>query len=280
MMKKKTKITLVGAGGKMGIRLSNNLKKHPDYETDYLEISDEGIHRMKEIGISPDNPNISIPDADAVIFAVPDVAMGKVTSQYVPIMKKGAIGFFLDPAAPLAGHLPDRADISYFASHPCHPSVFNWESDKKAHYDYFGGISAKQSIVCALIKGDREHYTIGEEIAKVIYKPVINSIEVSIEQMGILEPVLSETLCGTLLSILKEGAELAVEKGVPEEAVYELLKGHINVELALIFGQLPDGKFSDAALKAIEIGRKKIIKENWKEIFETELIQEQIKAIT
>ncbi|MFC4873498.1 phosphogluconate dehydrogenase C-terminal domain-containing protein [Negadavirga shengliensis] len=280
MMSNKIKIALVGAGGKMGYRLSNNLKDHPDYETSYLEISEAGLKRMEEIGVKPTDPKASIPHADVVIYAVPDVAIGKITAQYVPDMKAGAIGMFLDPAAPLAGHLAQREDISYFASHPCHPSVFNWEPDEKSHYDYFGGIAARQSIVCALIQGPREHYSIGEAIAKVIYGPVTKSIEVTIEQMGILEPALSETFCGALITVLKEGADAAIAQGVPKEAVFEFLMGHVNIELALLFDQLPGGRFSDAAIKAIEIGKEKIFKDNWREIFEPESVKAQIKAIT
>ncbi|WP_158856598.1 phosphogluconate dehydrogenase C-terminal domain-containing protein [Lunatibacter salilacus] len=279
-MTHKTKVTLVGAGGKMGVRLSNNLNKHPDYETSYLEVSAEGLERMKAIGIQVSNPEDSIPNADIVIYAVPDIAIGKVTASYVPKMKAGSIGMFLDPAAPLAGHLAQRDDISYFASHPCHPSVFNWEPDQKAHYDYFGGIAARQSIVCALIHGPKEHYGVGEKIAKVIYGPVTKSIEVTIEQMGILEPALSETFCGALITVLKEGADAAIAKGVPKEAVFEFLMGHVNIELALLFEQLPGGKFSDAAIKAIAIGKEKIFKDNWRDIFEPESVKEQIKAIT
>lgn len=279
-MKKPIKVTLVGAGGKMGYRLSNNLKYHPDYTTSYLEVSEAGLERMREIGVAPSKPEECVPYSDVVIFAVPDVAMGKVTSQYIPQLKPDAIAMFLDPAAPLAGHLPERPDVSYFASHPSHPSVFNWEPVEKDHYDYFGGITAKQSIVCALIQGPREHYTVGEEVAKVIYGPVTKSIEVTIEQMGILEPALSETFAAALISVMKEGMEVAIEKGVPREAAFEFLMGHINIELALLFGQLPGGKFSDAAIKAIEIGKGLIFKDNWKEIFEPESVKEQIKAIT
>jgi D-apionate oxidoisomerase len=280
MMTNKTKVTLVGAGGKMGVRLSNNLKNHPEYDTSYLEVSPEGLERMNAIGISPSKPEDAIPAADIVIYAVPDIAIGNVTAIYVPQMKVGAMGMFLDPAAPLAGHLAHRDDISYFASHPCHPSVFNWEPDQKAHYDYFGGIAARQSIVCALIQGPRDHYILGEKLAKVIYGPVTKSIEVTIEQMGILEPALSETFCGALITVLKEGADAAIAKGVPKEAVFEFLMGHVNIELALLFEQLPGGKFSDAAIKAIAIGKEKIFKDNWRDIFEPESVREQIKAIT
>lgn len=195
-------------------------------------------------------------------------------------MKPGAVGMTLDPAAPLAGHLHAREDISYFASHPSHPSVFNWEADKAAHYDYFGGIAARQSIVCALVQGPEEVYEAGERLAKTIYAPVTRSHRITIEQMGILEPALSETFGAAMVSVLKEGVDRVVELGVPKDAAYDFFLGHINIELALLFGQLPGGQFSDAAIKAIELGKPLIFKENWKDVFEPESVKAQIKAIT
>ena len=42
------KVSLVGAGGKMGMRLTKNLKNASQYEMSYLEVSKEGIERLKE----------------------------------------------------------------------------------------------------------------------------------------------------------------------------------------------------------------------------------------
>ena len=67
---------------------------------------------------------------------------------------------------------------------------------------------------------------------------------------------------------------------MPKEAAYDFFLGHINIELALLFGKLPGGQFSDAALKAIEIGKPLIFKENWKDVFEAESVRKQILAIT
>ena len=273
------KVVLVGAGGKMGCRLTDNLKDSK-YAVSYLEVSEAGLSRMAERGISASKPEEVVPDADMVIFAVPDVAIRAVTANLVPMMRSGAIGITLDPAAPLAGHLFAREDISYFASHPSHPSVFNWEPEEKAHYDYFGGIAARQAIVCALIQGPEEVYLAGEELAKTIYSPVTVSHRITIEQMGILEPALSETFGAAVVSVLKEGVDRVVELGVPKQAAYDFFLGHINIELALLFGQLPGGQFSDAALKAIEIGKPLIFKENWKDVFEPESVKKQILAIT
>jgi hypothetical protein len=67
---------------------------------------------------------------------------------------------------------------------------------------------------------------------------------------------------------------------VPKEAAYDFFLGHVNIELALLFGQLPGGQFSDAALKAIKIGEDLVFKESWKDIFEDQSVMEQIRAIT
>ncbi|MBX2840833.1 MAG: semialdehyde dehydrogenase [Flammeovirgaceae bacterium] len=274
-----TKVTIVGAGGKMGCRLTDNLKDS-NFDMTYLEVSPEGIERVKSRGVEVSQAKDVVPEADYVIFAVPDIAIKSVTSKIVPMMKPGAVGVSLDPAAPLAGHLFAREDISYFASHPSHPSVFNWEPNEKAHLDYFGGISAKQSIVCALVQGPEEVYQAAEELAKIMFAPVTVSHKITIEQMGILEPALSETFGAAVVTVLKEGVDRVVELGVPKEAAYDFFLGHINIELALLFNQLPGGQFSDAALKAINIGKGLIFRDNWKDVFESKSVKEQINAIT
>lgn len=275
-----TKVVLVGAGGKMGWRTTANLRNEPGYDMHYLEVSNEGIQRLKEIDIEVSDPEKALPTADIVILAIPDVAIRKVAGEIVPKVKSGAMVMTLDPAAPCAGHLPKREDITYFAAHPSHPSVFNWEPNEKSHFDYFGGVAAKQSIVCALIQGPEEDYSVGEKMARTMYAPVTRAHRITIEQMGILEPALSETFGAAVVTIMKEAVDTVVAKGVPKEAAYDFFLGHINIELALLFGQLPGGQFSDAAMKAIKIGIPKVFKDDWKKIFEWEDVMEQIKAIT
>ena len=66
------------------------------------------------------------------MLAVPDTAIGKVASGLVPKIAPGTIVVILDAAAPYAGHLPERADITYFVTHPCHPPIFNDETTRGA----------------------------------------------------------------------------------------------------------------------------------------------------
>lgn len=274
------KVVLLGAGGKMGWRTTTNLREDANYQMSYLEVSEAGISRLKEIGIEVSKAEEALPDADIVVLAIPDVAIKKIAAGVVPKLKSGAMVVTLDPAAPCAGHLPERSDVTYFAAHPSHPSVFNWEPEEKAHFDYFGGSAARQTIVCALIQGPEEDYQVGEMLATAMYKPVTKAHRVTIEQMGMLEPALSETFGAAVVTVMKEAVDTVVAKGVPKEAAYDFFLGHINIELALLFGQLPGGQFSDAAIKAIELGKPMVFKENWKDIFEWENVMQQIKAIT
>ena len=98
--------------------------------------------------------------------------------------------------------------------------------------------------------------------------------------MGILEPALVETLCSTLQVTVKEALDVAIEKGVPAEAAREFLLGHLNIQLAVIYGQIPGAVFSDAANKAIERGKPLLINQDWKKVFEPDNIMEQILDIT
>jgi len=274
-----TKVSLIGAGGKMGLRLSRNLKKS-EYEIFYFEKSESGRQKLKDVGIEVSDNESKISQSDIIILAVPDVNLGEVSNQIVPNMKSGAMVFILDPACALAGQLYHRDDLSYFIAHPSHPSVFNWEPSEEAQRDFFGGSLAKQSVVCALFKGKNGDYPIGESLAKVIYAPVARAHRITAEQMGMLEPALVETLCSSLQVVVKEGLDEVIRLGVPRDAAYDFLLGHINIQLAVIFGQIPGAVFSDAANKAIVRGKPLLIKDDWKKVFEPANIIEQIRDIT
>ena len=273
-------VCLVGAGGKMGMRLTRNLKDHPDYKMSYLENGASGIENLKTFGISPGVEQETIPGSDMVILAVPDIILGRVSEQIVPRMKPGSAVITLDPACALAGVLKHRDDLTYFITHPTHPSVFNWEPTAEAQADYFGGTLAKQNIVCAHFKGAESQYEACEKLAMDMYAPVRKSYRITAEQMGLLEPALVETLCSTLQVIVREGLDEVVRKGVPFEAAREFLLGHLNIQLAVIYEQIPGAVFSDAANKAIVRGKPLLISPDWKKVFEPDNVMEQIKDIT
>lgn len=273
------KIALVGAGGKMGCRLTDNLKNSA-YEMSYIEISNAGQERLRLRGINATSADESIPLADIIVLAVPDIFIGQVASNLLPLIKAGTIVVTLDPAAAFGNHLPLRDDITYFVSHPTHPSVFNWEADKSRHFDYFGGITAHQSIVCALMQGPEAHYHIGEELAKAMYAPVTRAHRITVEQMAILEPGLAETFLGAVMFTMREAMDEVIQMGLPKEAVFDFFMGHINIDLALCFDQIPGRVFSDACYKAIKIGKPLIFKKDWKKVLYPEHVKYQVAEMT
>lgn len=274
-----SKVALIGAGGKMGCRLTDNLKNSA-YEMAYVEISSAGLERLAQRNITATSAEEAVPQADVVILAVPDIYIGQVAANLLAQFKSGAIVVTLDPAAAVGGHLPKREDITYFVSHPTHPSVFNWEEDKKRHFDYFGGITAHQAIVCALMQGPEEHYSIGEALAKTMYAPVTRAHRITVEQMAILEPGLAETFLGAVMFTMREAMDEVIKMGVPKEAVFDFFMGHINIDLALCFDQIPGGVFSDACYKAIQIGKPLIFKEDWKKVLDPEHVKYQVEVMT
>jgi D-apionate oxidoisomerase len=274
-----TIIALFGAGGKMGQRLSQNLLGSR-FEVRHVEVSEAGQARVQErFGVSCWQPQDAVKGADIVVLAVPDSAIGKVARSIIDQLAAGTIVIILDAAAPYAGHLPQRADITYFVTHPCHPPIFNDETDMAAKRDYFGGVRAKQHIVSALMQGPEADYARGEEVAKTIWAPVMNSHRVTVDQMALLEPGLSETLVGSLLDVMREALDEVARRGVPREAARDFLLGHMNVLAAVIFKET-EGVFSDACNKAIEFGKPMLMKDDWKRIFEKDEIAASIERIT
>ncbi len=274
-----TKLALIGAGGKMGLRLATNLAGTP-YDVRHVEVGDAGQERLREaLGVTCVPANEAVADADAVILAVPDTLIGRIAHELAPSIRKGAMVIALDAAAPFAGHLPERDDLVYFITHPCHPPIFNDETDLEAKRDYFGGAKARQGVVNALMQGPEEAYALGDEISKVIYAPVSQTFRVTVEQMALLEPGLSETVCATLLATLREAMDEVVARGVPKDAARAFLLGHMNILSAVIFDEI-EGAFSDACYKAIKFGKPDLIRPDWKKVFEPDAIARSIQRIT
>jgi D-apionate oxidoisomerase len=274
-----TAIALFGAGGKMGYRLASNLRGSR-FSVRHVEVSDAGKGRLKSgLGFDTVPADAALEGAEVVILAVPDTHIGKVAAGISSKLQAGTMVVALDAAAPFAGHLPARPDLTYFVTHPCHPPIFNDETDMAAKHDHFGGVSAKQHIVSALMQGPDSAYALGEEIAKVIWAPVMRSHRVTVEQMALLEPGLSETVCATLLVVMREAMDDVVARGVPKEAARDFLLGHMNVLGAVIFGEV-EGVFSDACNKAIEFGKPNLMRPDWKKVFEPQEIADSIQRIT
>ncbi|MCF0040576.1 phosphogluconate dehydrogenase C-terminal domain-containing protein [Dyadobacter fanqingshengii] len=274
-----TKIALVGAGGKMGCRLTDNFLKMPDYQVSYLEISEQGRSNLAQRNVKISESRTAIPDADVVILALPDLALRTLSAEIVPLMKTGATVLTLDPAAPLDDAIFHRDELGYVIAHPCHPSVFNWEPTEAAFRDFYGGISAKQSIVVALMHGTEAHFDLGRDVARDMYQPIDKVYRITLEQMATLEPAMVETLAQTCMEVVKEGFDKIVSLGVPEDAARDFVLGHLRIQIAVLFKEV-NGTFSDAAYKISKRAKPLIFREGWEQIFELDDIKEQVKAIT
>lgn len=274
-----TKVALLGAGGKMGCRITGNIKDKLEYEVSYVEVSEAGISRLKELGVSVTPQEEALRDADVVILALPDILIGKISGEIIPKLKSGTMVVGLDPAAAYAEVMPVREDLTYFVTHPCHPPLFNDETKPAARKDWFGG-TAKQDVVNALYKGPESDYVKGDAFSRIIYAPVRDTYKITVEQMAMLEPALVETFTLTLVDSMKQGLDKIIEMGVPEDAAKAFLFGHIRIELAIVFG-LAGFSVSDGAKLAMEKARDIIFKSDWKEnIFSIDKIKKSVGEIT
>lgn len=275
-----TKIALLGAGGKMGVRLATNLK-NSRFAVEHVEISELGRKRLRdEVGVDDVDMDQALNTADVVILAVPDRLIGTISHSIIGKCKSGAALIVLDAAAPYAGEMPARSDVTFFCTHPCHPALFDFTPDVAAQKDFFGGISGPQAIVCALIQGPEAHYFLCEEIAKIIYGPVTRSHRCTLEHIAILEPALSETVGATLSLALREATDRAVAMGVPRNAATDFILGHLKIELGIAFEIFPEGKFSDGALYAIEQAKPLIFRDGWlDQVFNKDAVLRSVKDI-
>lgn len=259
------KIAVIGAGGKMGMRVSNNLVKSA-HTAFYVENSPAGQQRTIDAGRELTDAATAVADADIVVFAVPDLALGPVTADLVPQMKSGAVALTLDPAAAYAGLLTDRDDVIRGVAHPCHPSIFLQRQTPEEWADTFGGIAAPQDAIAAVESEDPAKAAIVEATVRAIYAPVIDVHFVTIKQLAQLEPTLVETVACMIGALLNEALEETINTmGVPAAAARSILYGHTQVALAN--GLRGDNPFSDACLIAMDYGRESIIKDDWKKIF-------------
>jgi len=274
-----TTLSIIGAGGNMGTRISRALERFPQkYRLLFVEKGPVALERLATSGRTPVPLRQAQEEAEAVVLAVPDRAIRQVAAEVVPGLRSGALVILLDPAAPYAGHLPPREDVAYFVTHPAHPPVFNDEVGE-ARRDFFGSGLAKQSIVSALVQGTEADYARGETIARDMFGPILRSHRVSLEQMALLEPALSETVAATCITIIREAMDEAIRRGVPPEAARDFLLGHVNIPLAIVFGEI-DWDFSEGAKRAIQEAKRELFQPDWKKVFEPEHLRRSVARIT
>lgn len=274
------RVALMGAGGKIGIRICRNVKTLTDYDTAYVEIGPAGIAALAQLGLAPTAEDAALADADIVVLALPDRLIGPISARIVPKLRPGTILIGLDPAAAYAGVIPVRADLVYFVVHPCHPPLFGG-NDNVDEPDWFGGLHAPQHLVCALYSGAPDAYETAETFARAMFEPVIETHRITVEQMAILEPGLVETLSLSLMVAIGEAFEIVVEElGVPRAAARAFLMGHLRTQLAQIL-RIADFPYSEGARIAVERAQSRIFQPDWKQaIFNLAAIRRSVADIT
>ena len=97
-------------------------------------------------------------------------------------------------------------------------------------------------------------------------------------EMAMVEPAMSETVAATCITVLREAMDEAISKGVPAQAAKDFMMGHINIELAIVFDEI-DWEFSGGAKKAIEEAKDVLFKPDWRKVFEREHLKESVNKI-
>jgi D-apionate oxidoisomerase len=276
-----TQVALLGAGGNMGRRITRSLRDRSQYKLRLIEPSERGRALIEQAGLRTVSHAEGLSGADVVIFAVPDKIVRDVAAEVIPQLDPGTSVLFLDPAAVAADRVPRRADISCYVTHPTHPPLYSLlaETEPEARRDYWGGGLATQAIVFAIAWGDEEHAALVEDLAVAMFAPISESYRVTVNQMALLEPALTETLTNGCIAVIREGMERVIAAGVPEEATRTFLMGHLQIGIALIFEQF-DWRLSEGAQLALARSRERIFKDDWHRIFEPDAVMDSLKQIT
>lgn len=268
-------VTVIGAGGTAGSFIVDRLLKG-NYSVLLCE-KGEGITRLQERGFKPSRVEDAVPVSDVIIMAVPDDKIGEVSKVIVPIVKKDAVMILLDAAAAYIGDVPLRSDCTFVIVHPCHPQLFQEQETPEAYRDFFGGV-AKQDIVMALLWGKEEQFKVAEKICREVFAPVVNCYRLSVDQIAVLEPIASEIVIGAASCLMREAFNEVIKLGVPEDAARSFILGHIRILLAILFEE-SSHKISKAAENAIKYGCDRILKSDWREVFDRKEMKSLIRKI-
>ena len=274
-------VAVLGAGGNMGRRITRTLRDHPDYDLRLIEPGERGRTLIAEEGLGVVEAAPGLSGADVVIFAVPDKIVREVSAEIVPMLDAGTSILFLDPAAVAANRIPRRDDIQCYVTHPTHPPLYDLleEPDVDARHDYWGGGKAQQAVVFATAWGDEEHAVQAERLVIDMFAPVSRSHRITVDQMALLEPALTETLTNGCIAVIREGMERVVDAGVPQEATFDFLMGHLQIGIALIFERF-EWRLSEGAQLALADSREQLFKDDWYRVFEADNVMASLKRIT
>ncbi len=246
----------------------------------HVEVSEAGKARLAdELGLQAVAADEALDRCEVVILAVPDTAIGKVASAIVNRLKPGTMVIVLDAAATLC-RSSAGARRSYLFRYPSlHPPIFNDETDPAAKRDFFGGVAAKQHIVSALMQGPEEAYALGEEIAKVIWAPVMRSHRVTVEQLRCWSRASPKRSAPRCWSSCVRRWRSGVKQWRPERGRARLpARPHERARRRDL--RRDARRFLRRLHKAIEFGKPMLMREDWKRVFEPQEIADSIRRIT
>jgi hypothetical protein len=272
-----TTVAIVGAGGKMGRRASERLGATPGYIALNCEKDPRSAELLQQDGFPVTELIPAVSQADFVILAVPDEAIGAITRSILPSVKPDCTLIALDAAAAYIGEIPTRAGITQMITHPCHPALFGRQKTDAARDDHFGG-TAIQDILVALVDGSEEAFARGSEVCRILFAPVHRTHRVTLEQFAFLEPAMSEIIVATAATLIRASLDAAIDRGVPREAAQAFMAGHAQIALAIVFGVEPS-PFSDACKIAIEWGTRELIDPDWRRVFDRAILSEAIREM-
>jgi hypothetical protein len=153
------------------------------------------------------------------------------------------------------------------------------EESPEARRDYWGGGLARQALVFAIGWGDQGRAQTVERLAMDMFAPVVRSHRITVDQMAMLEPALSETLTNGCVALIREGMERVVAAGVPEAATRDFLMGHLQIGIAIIFEQL-NWRLSEGAQLALQQSKGALFKDDWYRIFDPDAVLASVRQIT
>lgn len=195
----------------MGYRLAKNLKGSR-YDVRHVEISDVGKARLKDdLGLSTVDVDVALDSADVVILAVPDTHIGKVAAGISDKLKAGTMVIALDAAAPFAGHFPERPDLT------CSSRIRTIRRSSTMKPTGQEGPLRRslrqQHIVSALVQGRKKPTPSAKKSPRRSGRRSCARHRVTVEQMAMLEPGLSETVAASLLVVMKQAMDECVARG-------------------------------------------------------------------
>ena len=78
---------------------------------------------------------------------------------------------------------------------------------------------------------------------------------------------------------MAETVNEAERRGIQREAAISFLAGHINVLSSIFLGRLGNVKVSDACQVAIGLGNRLVLRDDWKRIWEDDVLDKAIATM-